>query len=150
MPIMRRAGAVRGAVAALIAALAAASTARADGDPAAGAALFDRQCVSCHVVVDASGATLAGRNARTGPNLYGIAGRVPGSHPDFAYGASLRAYGETGAVWTEDSVAAYLQDPTSFLREALGDRRARGRMAYQVRDEQEARDLYAYLASLGP
>ncbi|GGL80263.1 c-type cytochrome [Wenxinia marina] len=119
------------------------------GDAAAGEAQFGRQCVACHVVVNEEGETLAGRNARTGPNLYGIVGRQPGTVEDFNYSDSLVAYGETGVVWEEENFVAYIQDPTGFLREALDDRRARGKMAYQVRDEQQAHDIYAYLASLG-
>lgn len=50
----------------------------ATGDAAAGESAF-RQCATCHVVTDPAGNTLAGRAARTGPNLYGVAGRVAGS-----------------------------------------------------------------------
>ena len=117
-------------------------------DAAAGQEYFERQCVACHVIVNDAGETLAGRNAKTGPNLYGVIGRAPGSYPDFEYGDSLVAYGATGAVWAEENFLAYIQDPTDFLRTALDDRRARGKMAFQVRDEQEARDIYAYIASL--
>lgn len=124
--------------------------AQASGDPAAGEEQFNRQCVACHVVVNEAGETLAGRNAQTGPNLYGVAGRTPGTYPDFEYGESMVAFGETGAVWDEEHFVAYVQDPTGYLREVLDDRRARGKMAFQVRDEQQARDIYAYLASLVP
>ena len=117
-------------------------------DAAAGQEHFERQCVACHVIVNDAGETLAGRNAKTGPNLYGVIGRTPGTYPDFAYGDALVAYGATGAVWGEENFLAYVQDPTDFLRTSLDDRRARGKMAFQVRDEQEARDLYAYLSSL--
>lgn len=117
-------------------------------DAAAGQEQFERQCVACHVVVNDAGETLAGRNAKTGPNLYGVIGRTPGTYPDFEYGDAMVAYGATGAVWAEENFLAYIQDPTDFLRTALDDRRARGKMAFQVRDEQEARDIYAYLASL--
>jgi len=51
----------------------------ASGDAAAGQEQFERQCVSCHVVADADGNVLAGRAAKTGPNLYGLSGRLPGS-----------------------------------------------------------------------
>ena len=71
----------------------------------------------------------------------------PGTWDDFSYGDSMVAYGETGAVWEQENFVAYVQDPTGFLREALDDRRARGKMAYQVRDEQQAHDLYAFLAT---
>lgn len=116
------------------------------GDAAAGEEQFNRQCVACHIVADASGEVLAGRNARTGPNLYAIAGRAKGSVEDFRYGDSLIELGEGGSVWTEESFVAYVQDPTGYLREALDDRRARGKMSYQVREEAQAYDIYAYLA----
>jgi len=117
------------------------------GDAAAGERAF-RACQACHVVVNDAGDTLAGRNARTGPNLYGIAGRAAGSVDGFRYSASLSAAGEAGLVWDEASFAAYVQDPTGFLSDYLGDSGARGNMAYKVRKEQDAADLYAYLASL--
>lgn len=120
------------------------------GDAAAGQEQFERQCVACHVVINEAGETLAGRNAQTGPNLYGVVGRTPGSYPDFEYGEDMVAYGATGVVWEEENFVGYVQDPTDFLRTALDDRRARGKMAFQVRDEQEAHDIYAYLASLAP
>lgn len=121
------------------------------GDAAAGEEHFNRQCVSCHVVQDeATGEVLAGRNARVGPNLYGVIGRLAGSHPDYDYSDLLAAYGETGAVWEEANFVAYVQDPTGYLREATGEESGRSKMAYQVRDEQQAYDLHAYLATFSP
>lgn len=117
------------------------------GDAAAGEEQFNRQCVACHVVADASGEVLAGRNARTGPNLFGLAGRQIGAEADFRYGDAIVELGETGAVWTEEAFVGYVQDPTGWLRETLDNRRARGKMAYQVRQEDQAYDLYAYLAT---
>ena len=117
------------------------------GDAAAGEEQFNRQCVACHVVQDAAGEVLAGRNAKTGPNLYGIAGRTIGTVEGFRYGDSIVELGETGAVWTEEAFVGYVQNPTDWLREELEDRRARGKMAYQVREESEAYDLYAYLST---
>lgn len=119
------------------------------GDPAAGEAVFN-QCQTCHVVVNEAGETLAGRNARTGPNLYGIAGRVAGAIEDFRYSDSIAEAGEAGLVWDEESFVSYVQDPTGFLREYLDDNRARGQMAFRVRSEDDAKNLYAYLASLAP
>ncbi len=120
------------------------------GDAAAGEAQFARQCVACHVVVNDAGETLAGRNAHVGPNLFKVAHRVLGSYPDFDYGDSLVTLGERGEAWNEEMFVGYVQDPTGWLRETLEDRRARGKMAFQVRDEQQARDIYAYLDSLAP
>lgn len=124
--------------------------AQAAGDAAAGEQTFNRQCASCHVVEDPSGEVLAGRAARTGPNLYGVAGRVPGSLPDFEYGDDLVAYGQTGVVWEEANFVPYLHDPTAFLREALGDPGARGKMVYKVRGEEAAYDLWAFLSTFAP
>ena len=118
-----------------------------NGDVAAGEEQFNRQCVACHVVQNADGEVLAGRNAKVGPNLYGIAGRQIGSVEGFRYGDDIVELGEMGNVWVEESFVAYVQDPTGYLREALENRRARGKMAYQVRDEGQAYDLYAYLAT---
>ena len=121
--------------------------ASSQGDAASGEEQFNRQCVACHVVQNADGEILAGRNAKVGPNLYGIAGRQIGSVEGFRYGDDIVELGEMGNVWVEESFVAYVQDPTGYLREALENRRARGKMAYQVRDEGQAYDLYAYLAT---
>ncbi len=119
----------------------------ATGDAAAGEEAFS-QCVSCHVVVDEAGETLAGRNARTGPNLYGAPGAPVGRVEDFRYGDGIIEANEKGLTWTEENFVAYVQDPTGWLREATENNRARGKMSYRVRDEGDAVNLYAYLASL--
>jgi len=120
------------------------------GDAAAGEEHFNRQCIACHVVQNEAGEVLAGRNGKVGPNLYGVAGRQAGSYPDFAYSELMLTYGATGAVWEETNFAAYVQDPTGYLREATGETSGRSKMAYQVRDEQEAHDLWAFLATFSP
>jgi cytochrome c len=118
------------------------------GDAAAGEEQFNRQCVACHVVVNDAGETLAGRNARTGPNLYNVEYRGIAGQPDFDYSDSLMELGQMeGSSWTEEYFVGYVQDPTGWLREMLDDRRARGKMAYQVRAEDDAKNLYAYLAT---
>lgn len=126
-----------------------AGAAWAEGDPEAGEAAF-RQCQACHVVADDEGNVLAGRAARTGPNLYGIVGDQAGTVEDFRYGNALVEAGEAGLEWNEEDFVAYLLDPQGFLREYLDDSSARSRMTFRIRDEQDARDLYAYLESLEP
>lgn len=118
----------------------------ASGDAAAGEKAF-RQCVSCHVVINEAGETLAGKNAKTGPNLYGIAGRTAGSVEDFKYSDLIVLAGEKGIIFDEASFVAYVQDPTGWLREVTGDN-GRGKMTYKVRKEEDAVNLYAYLFSL--
>jgi cytochrome c len=118
------------------------------GDAAAGADAFAKQCVSCHVVVNEAGETLAGRNAKTGPNLYGVAGRPIGSIEDFRYGDGIEKLHEAGSVWSEENFVGYVQDPTPWLREASGDGKVRGKMSFKVRSEEDAHNIYAYLFSL--
>ena len=93
--------------------------ASSQGDAASGEEQFNRQCVACHVVADADGNVLAGRNATVGPNLYGMAGRQIGSVEGFRYGDSIVEVGEAGNVWTEELFVGYVQDPTNWLRETL-------------------------------
>jgi len=119
------------------------------GDIAAGEAAFG-QCATCHVVQNEAGETLAGRNAKTGPNLYGIAGRKAGIIEDFRYSPSMVEAGEKDMIWNEVHFVAYVKDPTGYLREYLDDKRARGKMAYKVRADEDAINLYAYLYSLAP
>lgn len=128
----------------------AASPAMSEGDAAAGEKAFS-QCQTCHVVVDDAGTTLAGRSAKTGPNLYGVVGRQAGSLEGFkGYGDDLVAAGAAGLVWDEETFVAYVQDPTAFLKEVTGDSKARGKMTYKVRKEEDAANLFAFLATFSP
>jgi cytochrome c len=120
----------------------------ASGDAAAGESVF-RQCQSCHVVQDDDGNVLAGRNAKTGPNLYGLPGRVVGSVDGFRYRPSIVEVGETGEVWNEENFVAYVQDPGGWLSEKLGGN-ARSGMAFRLRSEEDAVNLWAYIASISP
>ena len=97
---------------------------------------------------DPSGEVLAGRNGRTGPNLYGIAGRPSGSIEDFRYSSLAQAASEQGLVWTEENFAAYVPNATDFLTEFTGER-GRSTMPPQRVSEEEAIDLYAFLAQFG-
>ena len=119
------------------------------GDVIAGEIAYSKQCVACHVVVNDDGKKLAGRNGKSGPNLYNIAGAVAGMVEGYRYGKSIVAAGaENSLVWTEDTFVAYVQDPKGFLRTYLDDKKARAKMSYKVRDEEDARNIYAYLFSL--
>ena len=118
------------------------------GDAAAGEKAF-RQCISCHVVVNDEGETLAGRKSKTGPNLYGVVGSTAGSVEGFKYSDIIMLAGEQGVIYDEASFVGYVQDPTGWLREVTGDN-GRGKMTFKVRKEEDAVNLYAYLASLAP
>lgn len=116
------------------------------GDPAAGEKAFAK-CQSCHVVQNDEGEVLAGRNAKSGPNLFGLVGSPAGSVEGFRYKKSIVDAGEGGLVWDAESLAVYLQDPTAFLKETLGDDGARSGMSFKVRSEEEAANLAAFLAT---
>lgn len=126
-----------------------ASAQEVTGDPEAGEGVF-RQCAACHNVVNDAGDVLAGRpNMRTGPNLYGIDGRLAGSVEDFRYSPGLTALNEMGHEWDQESFVAYIQDPTGYIRETTGDSSLRGAMAAQrLRGDDDGANLYAYIVSL--
>ena len=102
------------------------------------------------MVVDDDGNTLAGRRARTGPNLFGMIGKQAGTVEGFRYSRELVEAGERGLVWDEETFVAYSLDPVKFLRAFLDDGRARGKMTFKVRKPGDAADLYAFIESLGP
>lgn len=120
------------------------------GDPEAGLEAFNRQCAACHVVVNPAGETLAGRNARVGPNQWNLAYNLIGHDPEFDYSDAIMQLHEAGERWTEEKFVGYVQDPTPWLREETGERGARGKMAFQLRDEETAHDIWAYFVSISP
>ena len=121
----------------------------ASGDVAEGENAF-RQCTSCHVVQNEAGDTLAGKSAKTGPNLYGIIGNKFGMVDGFRYSdINQLAASMDDIVVNEEVFVAFVQDPTGYLREVTGDK-GRSKMSYKVRKEEDAINIYAYLASLSP
>ena len=123
----------------LTAALAFTTPAYAAGDAAAGEQAFKR-CKACHNVGPGA------KNA-VGPMLTGVIGRQAGTAARYKYGASMRAAGEAGLVWTEDLLAQYIADPSGFLREFLSDPKAKARMRFKLKDAQARADVAAYLAT---
>ncbi|MDU9005337.1 c-type cytochrome [Sedimentitalea todarodis] len=116
------------------------------GDAENGEADF-KLCKSCHAVIATDG-TVIQKGGKTGPNLYGVIGRVAGSDPDFRYGESLAAVSETGLVWDEENVAAYITDPKAWLEEVLGESKVKTKMTYKHR--KNADDMAAYLVTVSP
>jgi len=125
-----------------------AGSAFADGhaDVANGQTIAERRCGSCHTFDE------GGRN-KVGPNLYGIIGRMAGQTEDFRYSDLNAGAADVGLVWTEELVAQYLPDPQGFLEtyvsENGGTPSGRTRMSFRLRDEQDTKDVAAYLATLG-
>ena len=116
----------------------------ASGDAEAGEKAF-RKCKSCHAVVADDGTVLA-KGGKTGPNLYGIAGRTAGTVEGFKYGDSIVAAGEKGLVWDETTFVEYAQDPKAFLKTYLDDTSAKSKMTFKLKKGGE--DVYAYIASV--
>lgn len=122
-----------------------ASPVLAAGDATKGEAEF-RKCKACHAIVADDGTEIQ-KGGKTGPNLYGIVGRAVAS-ADFDYGDSIRAVGATGAVWTEEDLAAYITNPAEWLKATLDDPAAKSKMSFKLAKGGE--DVAAYLASVAP
>jgi cytochrome c len=104
----------------------ASSAALAQGDPEEGAKVYNK-CKACHVVDEAKN--------RVGPHLLGIIGRPAGSVEDYRYSAALK---ESGIVWDEASLDAYLASPKEVVPGT--------KMAFAgLRQEEERADVIAYL-----
>jgi cytochrome c len=73
----------------------------------AGATVAEK-CKSCHNL-DNGGPNL------TGPNLYGVEGRKPGTHPGFAYSNAMTDFGGKNPAWTYDLLYQFLKGPQAFL-----------------------------------
>ncbi len=127
----------------LIAAALAAGAAQAQ-DAAMGEKVFAR-CKACHEIASPEGPVV--RGGRTGPNLYGVIGRTAGTADFPRYGDSLKAAGEKGLVWSEETLAAYVQDPTAFLKDYLNDNGARSMMTFKL--PRGGADVAAFLATHG-
>jgi cytochrome c len=106
------------------------------------------QCRACHMIQDDDGGHPARRPHR--PNLYNIIGshrrhrrRVSAIPTDGRGGRGRAGLGR-------GDHRGLSADPTAFLREYLDDNSARGNMAFQLRREEQAHDMAAYLATVSP
>ena len=107
----------------------------AEGDAAAGEKTFN-QCKACHMIASEDETIV--RGGQVGPNLYGVIGRTMGGVEDYRYSDGLAAKAEEGEVWTEETLAEYVTDPSDFLG-------SRSKMTYKLRNGSE--DVAAYLAT---
>ncbi|MEQ8444087.1 MAG: c-type cytochrome [Alphaproteobacteria bacterium] len=117
----------------------------ADGDPENGQAVAERRCGSCHTFEQ-------GDRNKVGPNLFGVIGRAAGTVEGFNYSDLSAAATDAGLVWTEELVVEYLPNAQDFLEDYVarngGTPTGRTRMTFRLRDEQDRRDVAAYLATL--
>ena len=122
----------------------AAAPAFAAGDAAKGEADF-KKCKACHMIVADDGTEIQ-KGGKTGPNLYGVVGRQVAGVADFKYGDSIVAVGAKGVIWDEAMLAAYMADPSKWLKEQTGDAAAKSKMTFKLAKGGE--DMAAYLASV--
>ncbi|MCX7561231.1 c-type cytochrome [Sulfitobacter sp. F26204] len=122
----------------------------ATGDAAEGENVF-KKCKSCHAITAADGTEIA-KGGRSGPDLYGLYTRVAGAEPEFGkkFGKSLVAAGEAGLEWNEADFVSYVADPKAFLRTYNDDKKAKSKMSFKLKDETDAKNVWAYLVSVGP
>jgi cytochrome c2 len=104
--------------------------AHAEGDAAKGENVF-KKCRACHDVGE-------GAKHKVGPELNDLFGRTAGSVEGFNYSAAMKAAGEEGLVWDDDTLAQYLKDPRNFV--------PKNKMAFAgLKKDDEVADVIAYL-----
>ncbi|MBL4768623.1 MAG: cytochrome c family protein [Rhodobacteraceae bacterium] len=108
-------------------------------DTSQGETVF-KKCKSCHMIGPEA-------KNKTGPNLTGVIGRPAGTYEGYKYSKSMRAVGEGGLIWDEDQLFAYLENPTKYLRKRLDNRKAKAKMSLKLRDEDDRKNVIAYLAT---
>jgi cytochrome c len=95
-----------------------------------------KKCQSCHNF-DPGGPN------QTGPNLYGVMGRKPGSHPGFAYSTAMTDFGGKTPAWDYGHLFQFLKSPQGYINGTkmsfVGLKKPEDRVA-----------VIAYLRSLSP
>jgi cytochrome c len=105
----------------------------AEGDAAAGKAVFERTCTNCH-------ATQIGVN-KIGPSLWDIVGRPIASVPDFAYSDRLLGMRVEWDAWSAQNLDKYLTNPRQVLHGV--------KMYFKgLPDQKDRADIIAYLNTL--
>ncbi len=122
-------------------AVAATGAAWAQGDAAKGGKVF-KKCKACH--------TLAGKH-RVGPTLQGIFGRQAGTAEGFKYSSDMKAAGEAGLVWNEETFGTYIKKEGKkglkyFIGSYIGKDKAKTKMAFPgLKKDADIENLIAYL-----
>lgn len=106
-----------------------AGVAAAGGDPIKGAKVF-RKCAACH-------STEVGKH-RVGPSLAGVIGRLAGTAEGYRYSKAMKAYGESGIIWSAEVLEPYLVKPREVVKGT--------RMTFPgLKKEADRADVIAYL-----
>ncbi len=113
-----------------------------EGDVAAGEKVF-KKCTACHKVGE-------GAKNKVGPVLNGVFGRTAGTLEGYKYGKGIVAAGENGLVWDEEQIFAYIENPKQYLRDYLSDKKAKSKMSFRLKKEEDRRNVIAYLKTFSP
>jgi cytochrome c len=93
------------------------------------------KCQSCHNL-DQGGPNM------TGPNLYGVLGRAPGSHEGFAYSDGMKAFGAKQPVWDYAHINDFITGPQKYIDGT--------KMTFVgLKQRQDRINIIAYLHTLG-
>lgn len=114
-----------------------AGPAMADGDAAKGEKLF-KKCKACHAIGE-------GAKNKVGPEQNDLFGRTAGGLESFGkkYSKAMKAAGEEGLVWNEDTLKEYLAKPKAFIKGT--------KMSFAgFKKEQDLDDIAAYLLTFSP
>lgn len=128
------------AAAALV--LAAGAAQAQDAGDASRGEVVSKRCIACHTFEE------GGAN-KVGPNLHGVMSRGVAGLDGFNYSDDLVAASKAQEQWDEAALMDYLADPTGWIRAITGDASARGKMTFKLKDEQQRRDVIAYLKTHG-
>jgi len=79
--------------------------------------------------------------------LNDVIGRVAGTAEGFKYSPSLTAAGEAGLIWSEETIAQFIEDPKAFLQTYLNDTAAKSKMSVKFKDADDRADVAAYVAT---
>ncbi|MBB4566039.1 c-type cytochrome [Rhizobium leucaenae] len=108
-----------------------ASSALADGDAVAGAAVF-KKCAVCHTATE--------HENHVGPSLMGVIGRPVATVPDYNYSPAMKAFGADGKVWDEALLRKYLPSPQFLVKGT--------KMTFPgLKSDKDLENLIAYLKS---
>ncbi len=93
------------------------------------------KCQSCHNL-DQNGPNM------TGPNLWGVLGRQPGTHPGFAYSDGMKAFGQKQPIWDYAHINQFISGPQAYIDGT--------KMTFVgLKQRQDRINVIAYLHTLG-
>ncbi len=93
------------------------------------------KCASCHNFEP------GGANG-TGPALYGVVGRKPGSHPGFAYSAGMAGEATKVPIWDDGHLNEFLKNPGKYVPGT--------KMTFVgLKSQDDRTNMIAYLRTLG-